>query len=163
MKPAILLAAAAIALCARAGTVPPAAAPAWKLKDVDGNVVASSQFRGKVVVLDFWATWCGPCRSEIPGYVELQKKYGADGLVFVGVSVDTDGPEVVRRFIKEHGVNYTVVMADDKVVDAYAPIEGYPTTFIIDRDGLIRNKKLGSRPTAQYEKEILSVLKPPGN
>jgi thiol-disulfide isomerase/thioredoxin len=74
-------------------------------------VVSSDQFKGKVVVLDFWATWCPPCRSEIPGYVELQKKYAADGLVFVGVSVDEDGPEVVKKFIKDHGINYTIVMA----------------------------------------------------
>jgi len=149
-------------VCARAEPVAPVAAPAWKLKDVDGNVVSSDQFKGKVVVLDFWATWCGPCRSEIPGYVNLQKKYGADGLAFVGVSVDEDGPEVVRKFMKEHGINYTIVMADDKVVEAYAPIEGYPTTFIIDRAGMIRDRKLGSRPTADYEKEILAVLKAPG-
>jgi len=164
IKPALLLASAALAaaVCARAEPVAPAAAPAWKLKDVDGNVVSSDQFKGKVVVLDFWATWCGPCRSEIPGYVNLQKKYGADGLAFVGVSVDEDGPEVVRKFMKEHGINYTIVMADDKVVEAYAPIEGYPTTFIIDRAGMIRDRKLGSRPTADYEKEILAVLKAPG-
>ena len=159
---ALLLATATVTLCLRADNVPAAAAPAWTLKDVDGRVVTSSQFKGKVVVLDFWATWCGPCRSEIPGYVGLQKKYGADGLVFVGVSVDEDGPEVVKKFIKEHGINYTIVMADEKIQDAYAPIEGYPTTFIIDRDGMIRNKKLGSRPTAQYEKEILAVLRAPG-
>ena len=163
-KPALLLASAALAAAvgARAEPVAPVAAPAWKLKDVDGNVVSADQFKGKVVVLDFWATWCGPCRSEIPGYVNLQKKYGADGLAFVGVSVDEDGPEVVRKFMKEHGINYTIVMADEKVVEAYAPIEGYPTTFIIDRAGMIRDRKLGSRPTADYEKEILAVLKAPG-
>jgi peroxiredoxin len=167
MRSALLLAATALCLSlppfalVRAEPVPPAPAPAWKLKDVDGKVVTSDQFKGKVVVLDFWATWCGPCRNEIPGYVGLQKKYAAAGLVFVGVSVDEEGPEVVRKFIKEHAINYTIVMADDDVVSAFAPIEGYPTTFIIDRDGRIRNKKLGSRPTADYEKEILAVLRPP--
>jgi len=167
MKTALLLAAAALSLGApqgallRAKPAPPVPAPAWALKDLDGNVVTSDQFKGKVVVLDFWATWCGPCKSEIPGYVELQKKYASDGLAFVGISVDQDGPEVVKKFVKEHGVNYTIVMADDAVVDAFAPIDGYPTTFIIDRDGFIRNKKLGSMPTAAYEKEILAVLKPP--
>jgi thiol-disulfide isomerase/thioredoxin len=167
MKPALLPAAAVLCLSlvpvapVRAEPVRPAPAPAWRLKDVDGKVVTSDQFKGKVVVLDFWATWCGPCKREIPGYVGLQKKYAADGLVFVGVSVDDAGPEVVRKFIKEHAINYTIVMADDDIVNAYAPIEGYPTTFIIDRDGNIRNKKLGSRPTADYEKEILAVLKPP--
>jgi peroxiredoxin len=165
MKPALLLAVAALSLAAspgallEAGPVKPVAAPAWSLKDVDGKVVTSDQFKGKVVVVDFWATWCGPCKTEIPGYVQMQTKYASDGLVFVGISVDEDGPEVVRKFMKEHGINYTVVMADEAVVDAFGPIEGYPTTFIIDRDGLIRNKKLGSRPAADYEKEILAVLK----
>src|ERR1022692_4620584 len=140
MRPALLLAAAALGLSlapvapVRAEPVAPAPAPAWKLNDVDGKVVTSGQFKGKVVVLDFWATWCGPCRSEMPGYVGLQKKYAADGLVFVGVSVD-DGPEVVRKLIKEHAINYTIVMADDAVVNAFAPIDGYPTTFIIDPTG----------------------------
>jgi len=169
MKPALLLAVAALILAAapgaplRADPVLAVPAPAWRLKDLDGKVVASDQFKGKVVVIDFWATWCGPCKKEIPGYVDLQKKYASDGLVFVGISVDEDGPEVVRKFVKEHAINYTIVMADEAVVSAFAPIEGYPTTFIIDRDGFIRDKKLGSRPTADYEKEILAVLRPPAS
>jgi thiol-disulfide isomerase/thioredoxin len=162
MKTSLLLAALALsAALVRAEPVTPVAAPAWKLKDVDGKVVTSDQFKGKVVVLDFWATWCPPCKAEIPGYVGLQKKYGDDGLVFVGISVDEDGPDVVRKFIKEHAINYPVVMFSEDVVNAFGPIEGYPTTFIIDRDGMIRDKKLGAMPTAQYEKEILAVLKPP--
>ncbi len=166
MRTALLLA-AALALAPdqgailRAEPVPPVPAPAWKLKDVDGKVVSSDQFKGKVVVLDFWATWCPPCKAEIPGYVELQKKYAADGLVFVGVSADEDGPEVVKKFIKEHGINYQIVMFDADILAAFAPIEAFPTTFIIDRDGMIRDKKVGARPTAEYEKEILAVLKPP--
>ncbi len=145
----------------RASAVKPSPAPEWKLKDVDGKVVSSDQFKGKVVVVDFWATWCPPCRTEIPGYISLQKKYADQGLVIVGISVDTDGPEVVRKFVKEMGINYTIVMADDQIQDLFAPIQGYPTTFIIDREGKIRNRKLGREPTEQYEKEILAVLKPP--
>jgi peroxiredoxin len=144
----------------RAGPVPAAPAPAWKLKDVDGKVVTSDDFRGKVVVLDFWATWCPPCRTEIPGYILLQKKYQADGLVVVGVSLDTDGTGPVKKFMKELGINYPIVMGDDAIVTAFSPIEGYPTTFIIDRDGQIRNKKLGKKPTADFEKELLAVLRP---
>lgn len=144
----------------RADPVAPRAAPAWKLKDLDGNVVTSDQFKGKVVILDFWATWCPPCRTEIPGYIVLQKKYAADGLVVVGVSVDTDGVGPVRKFVKDFGINYTIVMADDSIQDAFGPLQGYPTTFIIDRDGMIRNKKLGRMPAAEYEKKVLAVLKP---
>jgi thiol-disulfide isomerase/thioredoxin len=165
MKPALLLAAALLlapgtGALLRAVPVPPVPAPAWKLKDVDGKVVTSDQFKGKVVVIDFWATWCPPCKAEIPGYVRLQKKYAADGLVFIGVSVDEDGPAVVKKFMKEYGINYTIVMASEEMVGAFSPIEGYPTTFIIDRDGNIRDKKLGSKPTEDYEKEILAVLRP---
>jgi peroxiredoxin len=145
---------------AGATPVPAKAAAAWKLKDVDGNTVTLDQFRGKVVILDFWATWCPPCRTEIPGYIALQNKYAADGLVIIGVSVDTDGVGPVKKFIKDMGMNYIVVMADDNIQDAYGPIGGYPTTFIIDRDGQIRDKKLGRKPVADFEKDVLAVLKP---
>jgi len=88
------------------GTLPSLGpAPAWKLKDLDGKDVTSEQFKGKVVVLDFWATWCPPCRGEIPGYVELQKKYGKDGLLIVGISMDDKGPEPVKEFVQEQGIN----------------------------------------------------------
>ena len=112
----------------------PKVAPSWSLKDLEGNLVSSDQFKGKVVVIDFWATWCGPCRQEIPGYVELQKKYAADGLVIIGVSLDQAGASVV--------------------------IDAIPSTFIIDRDGLIRDQKVGSVRTADFEKRILKVLMP---
>jgi peroxiredoxin len=145
----------------RAEAPVPATAPAWKLKDVDGKPVELSQFKGKVVILDFWATWCPPCRTEIPGYIALQKKYADDGLVVIGVSVDTDGTAPVKKFIKDFGINYMVVMADDGIQEAYGPILGYPTTFIIDRDGHIRDKKLGRMPAAKYEEKVLAVLRPP--
>jgi peroxiredoxin len=167
MRPAPIRLAALAALSLFAGAlavakpVPSAPAPDWKLKDVDGNIVTLAQFKGKVVILDFWATWCPPCRTEIPGYVALQKKYGGDGLVVVGVSVDTDGVGPVKKFIKDIGINYIVVMADDDIQNAYGPLQGYPTTFIIDRDGHIRDRKLGRLPAAEYEKEVLAVLRPP--
>jgi peroxiredoxin len=169
MKASLLCAAAAIALMLAAAPrlsaepIKPVPAPAWKLKDVNGNVVSSDQFGGKVVVLDFWATWCPPCRAEIPGYVELQKKYAADGLVFIGVSVDEDGPKrqaVVKKFIADHGINYSILFADEGVVTAFGGVDAIPTTFIIDRDGRLRNKKVGAEATPDYEKEILAVLKP---
>jgi thiol-disulfide isomerase/thioredoxin len=165
MKSALLLAASLCLALASAAplsavSVKPVPAPAWKLKDPDGKVVSSDDFKGKVVVVDFWATWCPPCKSEIPGYIAMQKKYAAEGLVFVGISVDEDGPEVVRKFMKDYGINYPIVMANEDVVSAFGPIEGYPTTFIIDRDGNIVNRKIGARPREYYEKEILAVLRP---
>jgi thiol-disulfide isomerase/thioredoxin len=134
------------------------AAPAWSLKDVSGKVVSSAQFAGKVVVVDFWATWCGPCREEIPGYIALQKKYGADKLAIVGVSLDQAGPEVVKAFIAKHGVNYTMVMGDDAAVALFGGVEAIPTTFLIDRTGQLRDKKVGSMPTAEYEAKIASLM-----
>jgi thiol-disulfide isomerase/thioredoxin len=152
-------------------SVPPAAAapraapslgmaPAWHLLDLSGRPVSSDQFKGKTVVLDFWATWCGPCRQEIPGYVELQKKYAGDGLVFVGVSLDQGGPAVVKRFVDKYEVSYQMVMGDDKIQADYGGIEAYPTTFIIDRYGFIRERKVGSVPTAEFERRLLQFLKP---
>ena len=134
------------------------AAPKWNLKDVHGQPVSSEQFQGKVVVIDFWATWCGPCRMEIPGYVELQRKYGKDGLVIVGVSLDEAGPKVVEDFVKKFGVNYQMVMSDDAVQAAFGPMDAIPTTFLIDRTGQVRDRKVGVEPAADYEKKITALL-----
>ncbi|HEX2852709.1 MAG TPA: TlpA disulfide reductase family protein [Opitutaceae bacterium] len=149
----------AASLVVRADPVSPVAAPAWTLKDLDGKAVSFEQFKGKVVVIDFWATWCGPCRMEIPGYVELQKKYAKDGLVIIGISLDEKGPKVVKDFAAKLGVSYQMVMADNKIVEAFGGIEAIPTTFIIDRTGKIRDRKVGAEPTADYEKRIVALLK----
>jgi len=133
-------------------------APAWKLTDVNGKLVNSEEFKGKVVVVDFWATWCPPCREEIPGYIQLVKKYGKDGLVIVGVSVDEGGPAVVKSYMTKAGVNYPMVMANSEVAAAFGGVEVLPTTFLIDRNGQIRDRKEGSEATAEYEKKILAVL-----
>lgn len=133
-------------------------APSWRLKDVNGNVVSSEQFKGKVVVLDFWATWCGPCRQEIPGYTDLQKKYGKDGLAIIGVSMDEGGPGVVKEFVEKFGVNYQMVMNDDAVTSAFGRMEAIPTTYLIDRTGQVRDRKVGVEPTAEYERKITSLL-----
>src|SRR5277367_6077030 len=90
-------------------------APAWKLQDLDGKTVSSDNFKGKVVILDFWATWCPPCRAEIPGLIDLQKAYGKQGLMVVGVSVDQGGTDVIKPFVEKFGMNYPVLVTDDKV------------------------------------------------
>jgi thiol-disulfide isomerase/thioredoxin len=137
-----------------------AAAPDWELKDLDGRTVRSSDFKGKVVVLDFWATWCGPCRAEIPGLVALQKEYAPEGLVIVGASVDEGGASTVKQFTEKLGVNYPVVLADEKVQQAFGGIEAIPTTFIIDRTGRIVKKDFGFTGKDEFEQEIKPLLNP---
>ncbi len=134
------------------------AAPQWKLQDLAGKPVTFADFKGKVVVVDFWATWCPPCREEVPGYVELQNKYGKDGLMIVGVSLDQAGPEVVKAFAAKYGVNYPMVMGDEAVVTAFGGIEALPTTFLIDAQGQIRDRKIGMESKEDYEKKIVAVL-----
>ena len=133
-------------------------APAWQLQDVNGKTIRSDDFKGKVVVVDFWATWCGPCQMEIPGYIEMVKKYGKDGFTVIGMSVDQAGPEVVKQFVQKKGVNYPVVMADEKVAAAFGGFDAIPTTFLIDRNGQIRDRKDGAEESAVYEEKVVSLL-----
>lgn len=133
-------------------------APAWKLAALDGSEIGSETLKGKVVVVDFWATWCGPCVHEIPGYVALQKKYAERGLVIVGLSVDRKGKAAVEPFAKRHGINYPLAIATPEVISAFGELEAIPTTYLIDREGRIRHKKTGSMEAADYEKLLAPLL-----
>ncbi|MDR3456273.1 MAG: TlpA disulfide reductase family protein [Verrucomicrobiae bacterium] len=133
-------------------------APGWELQDLDGKTVRAADFAGKVVVLDFWATWCPPCRAEIPGLIALQKKYTAQGLAVVGVSVDEAGLKTVKAFAQKNGINYPVVLTDNKMVEAYGGIDGLPTTFIINRSGHIVKQHLGFTEQAEFEREVVPLL-----
>jgi peroxiredoxin len=133
-------------------------APAWRLKDPAGKEVSSTSLAGKVVVVDFWATWCAPCREEVPGYIDLQTRLGPKGVVVVGLSLDEDGAKAVAAFAKKHGVNYLLLMADDAVQKAFGGIESIPTTFLIDREGRIRHRKVGAMEAAEYAAVVERVL-----
>lgn len=141
-----------------AGLSPQKPAPVWTLKDLDGKDVSFAQFKGKVVVIDFWATWCGPCKVEIPGYIELQKKYGKDGLAIIGISIDQNGPAQVKKFVEKNGMNYQVLMADDAIVAAFGDFTSIPTTFLINREGMIIHQKSGSWDHAEYEVLVKKAL-----
>ena len=128
------------------------------IKDLDGKDVKLSSYKGKVVLLNFWATWCGPCKAEIPGFVELQDKY-RDELVVVGFSVD-DTAEKAREFAKQYKINYPILLGEGRedVQDAYGPIWGIPASFIISKDGTVCRKHLGIAPKAVFEKEVVALM-----
>lgn len=134
-------------------------APAFTLQDIGGKQVSLSDFKGKVVILDFWATWCPPCRKEIPHFVELQDRYGAKGLVVIGVALDDERTAgEVRAFSRRMGINYPILYGNREVMEAYGPIEAIPTTFVIDRDGRIRARFVGYQPGKVFEDAVRPLL-----
>jgi peroxiredoxin len=137
----------------------PAANLDFTLKDMNGAEIKLADLKGKVVLLNFWATWCGPCRLEIPSFVELQEKYAAQGFRIIGISVD-DPPEALPPFAKRFKINYPLIVGADRedVQKAYGPIFGVPMTFIIGRNGRICMKHVGPASKEQFESEIKSLL-----
>lgn len=133
-------------------------APDFSFPRLDGQVLQLSSYRGKVVLLDFWATWCVPCREETPHLVELQDKYAAQGLQIIGISMD-DGPEPVRKFYHDFQMNYPVVMGNAKVGELYGGVLGLPIAFVIDRDGRIFRKHVGATNVSTFERDIQAVLR----
>jgi peroxiredoxin len=131
-------------------------APAFILADLKGGEVSLADLRGKVVLLNFWATWCPPCRREIPDFISLQSQYGAQGLQIVGIG--TDEPEKVRIYAVENGMNYPVLFGTDEVARKYGGIDAIPTTFLIDREGKIVTKYVGLRSREEFEQAIRKLL-----
>jgi len=130
----------------------------FTLKDLDGKSVSLASFKGKVVLLNFWATWCGPCKAEIPGFVELQAKY-KDSLTIIGYSVD-DPADKARAFASEYKINYPVLLGEGRedVQEAFGPIWGIPASFIISKDGKVCRRHMGIAPKAVFEKEVTALM-----
>jgi peroxiredoxin len=145
------------------------AAPEFTLKDVNGATVKMSDYKGKVVLLDFWATWCGPCKIEIPWFIEFERTYKDRDFAVVGVSLDEDGWESVKPYIAEKKINYRVVIGDDDLSSKFGaiaingPVEALPTTMVIDREGRIAAAHVGLTAKGDFEKEIEKLLEAPKN
>lgn len=133
-------------------------APDFNLKDVSGKTVRLADFKGKVLVVNFWATWCGPCRAEIPSLIKLRNLYHDRGLEIIGISLDEDGPEPVAGFAKQFKINYPIVIGSLTDVNAYGPFDSIPTTFIVDRQGKIRSTHLGMVSYGEIEGDIKTLL-----
>ncbi len=131
-------------------------APDFTLVSIHGDTVRLSDFRGRVVILDFWATWCPPCRAEIPSFVELYKTYRDSGLVVLGVALDK--PEKVRQFYEDFHMNYPVVIGNRSLAARYGGIAGIPTTFVLDKEGRIFRKYVGYRPKEVFLNDIHRLL-----
>jgi thiol-disulfide isomerase/thioredoxin len=135
----------------------PQLAPPFLVNDLDGNPVSTAEWGGKIVVLNFWATWCPPCREEIPELIELSNRY-KDRLIIIGVSMDDSAPEEVKQFTKAMGMNYPIVMGSREIASEYGGVPALPTSFVINKDGRIVQKHVGLYPTEVYEGEIRALM-----
>jgi thiol-disulfide isomerase/thioredoxin len=133
--------------------------PEFSAKDLKGRTISSADLRGKVVLIDFWATWCEPCKKEMPGYQELVDRYGAKGLEVIGfkanMMADTEDP---LRFARKMGVHYPLLIATDDLLHKFGGLEGLPTTLLYDRQGRLRKKVIGFEYTDVFESELKSLL-----
>jgi peroxiredoxin len=132
-------------------------APDFSLRDLNNQTLELANYRGKVVLLDFWATWCTPCRGEIPHFVEFQNNYREQGLQVIGISMDDDA-KPVREFYQEFKMNYPVALGNEKVAEAYGGVLGLPITFLIGRDGRVAAKYVGEVEMPVLQQEIETLL-----
>src|SRR5260370_36471439 len=135
------------------------AAPDFALEDASGRQVRLSGYKGKVVLLNFWATWCGPCKVEIPWFIEFEKAYRDRGFAVLGVSVDDGGWQVVKPYLAAQKLNYRIALGNDRVSELYGGIDSLPTTVLVDREGRIASVHLGLASRSEYATEIQQLLK----
>jgi len=165
MRTLVLASIGLAALLSSCQSQPTGRRPDWSLTLGDGRKVSAADFDGKVLIVDFWATWCPPCRKEIPGFIQLQKEYADKGLVIVGFSMDKD-PQTHDRWIKEQGLNYLSIFADTEagrsIVEAFGKqvgeISALPTTLVLDRQGRIVYRHVGYGPPEEFEKVLAPLL-----
>ncbi len=134
-------------------------APDFSLVSLDGKTTRLSDFRGKAVLLNFWATWCGPCKIEMPWFVDFQKQYGSQGLQIVGIAMDDASKEDIAKFAKDMGVNYPILLGKESVGDQYGGVPALPESFVIARDGKILDKIIGLRGKGEIDDIIKTALK----
>ncbi len=130
----------------------------FQLTDLNGNLLQRSSLQGKVILLDFWATWCPPCLEELPHFKELYAAYRDRGLEIIGVSLDEGGVGEVKSFVQRNGVSYPVAMSTPQVIQAYGGVRGIPTTFLIDKQGRIAKKVVGYQSKQAFESQIQTLL-----
>ena len=133
-------------------------APNFKLKAQDGKIFELAKLKGKVVAVNFWATWCGPCRKEIPGFMEVYKQYKDKGLEIVGVSLDQDGWEVVKPYVEQSKMSYPVVVDNGELAEAYGVPNAIPATYIVDKKGNIAKKHVGFMSKSEFESVVKGLL-----
>ena len=133
-------------------------APLFALADVHGNTVNLAEMRGKVVIVNFWATWCAPCEAEIPWFTEFHERFHDRGFTVVGVSMDDDGWTSIHPYLQQRGVDYPVVLGDERLADAYGGIESLPSTFLIDKTGRVAFVHVGLVAKTTYENEIMQLI-----
>lgn len=133
-------------------------APDFELQSLEGKNIKLSDFRGKAVLLNFWATYCGPCKIEMPWFVELQKQYGPQGFQIVGVAMDDASTEDIAKFAKEMGVNYPILLGKESVGQSYGGVGVLPTTFFVDRDGKITDREFGLQSRSVFVDNIKKAL-----
>ena len=133
-------------------------APDFALQALDGKTVHLSDFRGKAVLLNFWATWCQPCKIEMPWFADLQNHYASEGLQVVGIAMDDASPQEIGKFAKDLGVNYVVLIGKEEVGDSYGGVPFLPTTFYIGRDGTVVDKVFGLKGRGEIESAIKKAL-----